>query len=99
MRRSIEGRVEKLSELVGGRFHLTALMQKQAREYVRGGRAFMPNVRNMADLFNYIMDEVEEGKIELLLPQEAEQQPEEDGQEEPEEEGQEKPEEAQEEEE
>ena len=69
MRQSAEGRVEELSKLVGGRFKLTALIQKQAREYYRGGRAFMPSVRNFDELFNYILDEIEEGKIVLHLPE------------------------------
>ncbi len=74
MRNGTEGRVEELSRLVGGRFKLTTLVQKQAREYIRGGRAFMPNVRNMDELFEYILDEIEQGRIQLLLPgdQEAE---------------------------
>jgi DNA-directed RNA polymerase subunit K/omega len=72
MRRSEEGRVEELSRMVGGRFKLTTLIQKQALEYYRGGRAFMPTVRNFDELFNYILDEIEEGRIELLLPGERE---------------------------
>jgi len=68
MRQSEEGRVEELSRLVGGRFRLTALIQKQAREYYSAGRAFMPSVRNFDELFNYILDEVEQGKIALALP-------------------------------
>jgi hypothetical protein len=71
---SEEGRVEELSRLVGGRFRLTTLIQKQAREYYRGGRAFMPSVRNLDELFNYILNEVEEGKVDLVLPGEVEEQ-------------------------
>ena len=66
MKRSQEGRIEDLSRKVGGRFKLTALVQKQARDYYLGGRAFMPNVRNLDELFNYILDEVESDKIGLL---------------------------------
>jgi len=66
--------VEELSRKVGGRFKLTALIQKQARNYYRGGRAFMPNVRNLDELFNYILDEIEEGKIGLLMPGESERE-------------------------
>jgi fumarylacetoacetate (FAA) hydrolase family protein len=72
MKRSEEGRVEELSRLVGGRFRLTALIQKQARDYYAGGRAFMPSVRNFDELFNYILDEIEQGKITLMLPGETE---------------------------
>ncbi|KPK64008.1 MAG: hypothetical protein AMK73_04850 [Planctomycetes bacterium SM23_32] len=74
MKRSEEGRVEELSRLVGGRFKLTTLIQKQARDYYVGGRAFMPSVRNFDELFNYILDEIEQGKVELLLPDEVEAQ-------------------------
>ena len=73
MRRSEEGRVEELSRLVGGRFKLTVLIQKQARDYYAGGRAFMPSVRNFDELFNYILDEIQQGKIVLALPGETEQ--------------------------
>lgn len=73
MKETEEGRVEKLSRLVGGRFKLTSLIQKQAREYYMGGRAFMPSVRNFDELFSYILDEIEEGKIRLLLPGEVEE--------------------------
>ena len=69
MRRTEEGRVEELSKKLGGRFRLTSLIQKQARDYYRGGRAFMPSVRNMDELFNYILDEIEDGKITLLFPE------------------------------
>jgi hypothetical protein len=74
MHRSQEGRVEELSRLVGGRFKLTTLIQKQAREYYRGGRAFMPSVRNMDELFNFILSEIEEGKIALELYEGKERQ-------------------------
>ena len=78
MERSEEGRVEELSKLVGGRFRLTTLIQKQAREYYMGGRAFMPSVRNLDELFRYILDEIEGGKIALLLPAEEEAEESED---------------------
>lgn len=67
MNRSEEGRVEELSKLVGGRFRLTVLIQKQAQDYYAAGRTFMPSVRNFDELFNYILDEIEDGKIELQL--------------------------------
>ncbi|MCK4283243.1 MAG: DNA-directed RNA polymerase subunit omega [Candidatus Brocadiae bacterium] len=70
MKRDGEDRVEDLSKKVGGRFKLTSLLQKQARDYYAGGRAFMPSVRNLDELFNYILDEIEEGKIALRLPEE-----------------------------
>ena len=71
MKVSEEGRIEELSKLVGGRFKLTVLIQKQARDYYAGGRAFMPSVRNFDELFNFILDEIEQGKITLELPSEA----------------------------
>jgi len=67
MKRSEEGRVEELSKLVGGRFKLTVLIQKQAQEYYSAGRTFMPSVRNFDELFNYILDEIEDGTIHLEL--------------------------------
>ena len=52
---SQEGRIEELSGKIGGRFKLTSLLQKQMREYVRGGRAFMPSVRNTHELVDYVV--------------------------------------------
>jgi DNA-directed RNA polymerase subunit K/omega len=73
MHRSEEGRVEELSKLVGGRFRLTVLIQKQAQEYYAAGRTFMPSVRNFDELFNYILDEIEDGKIQLQLREPGEE--------------------------
>jgi hypothetical protein len=73
-----EGRIEELSKLVGGRYKLTTLIQKQAVDYIKGGRAFMPSVRNMDELFRYILNEVEEGDISLELPGEVEGEAEEE---------------------
>lgn len=73
-----EGRIEELSKLVGGRYKLTTLIQKQAVDYIKGGRAFMPSVRNMDELFRYILKEVEEGDISLELPGEVEEEAEEE---------------------
>ena len=69
MAKSEEHRVEELSRKIGGRFKLTALVQKQARDYHLGGRAFMPNVRNIDELFNFILDQVENDQIRLRLPE------------------------------
>ncbi|MFO7959026.1 MAG: DNA-directed RNA polymerase subunit omega [Candidatus Brocadiia bacterium] len=73
-----EGRIEELSKLVGGRYKLTTLIQKQAVDYIKGGRAFMPSVRNMDELFRYILNEVEEGDISLELPGEVQEEAEEE---------------------
>jgi hypothetical protein len=70
MERSQEGRVEELSKALGGRFRLTALVQKRIREYHVSGRAFMPSVRNLDELFNLVLNQVEEGQIQLRLPEE-----------------------------
>jgi len=72
MAQSEEFRVEELSKKVGGRFRLTVLIQKQMREYHLGGRAFMPSVRNIDELFNYILDQVENEQIQLRLQEEQE---------------------------
>lgn len=67
---------EDIINQVGGRFKLTALIQKQARGYYLGGRAFMPSVRNLDELFAYILDEIEDDKITLLVegpPEEADE--------------------------
>jgi len=78
MAASEEDRIEHLSKLVGGRFKLATLLQKQAREYYAGGRAFMPSVRNLDELFNYILEEVEQGKITLELRKTEEEKDEEE---------------------
>jgi len=77
MAESEEHRIEQLSRMVGGRFKLATLLQKQAREYYAGGRAFMPSVRNLDELFNYILAEVEDGKITLVLRETEEEKEEE----------------------
>jgi hypothetical protein len=71
MRQSQEGRVEELSRKLGGRFKLTTLVQKQARGYYLGGRAFMPDVRNLDELFGQILDEIDDDKIALQLRESA----------------------------
>jgi len=72
MAKSEAERVETLSKKVGGRFKLTALVQKRVAEYVKAGKTFMPDVKNLDELFSYVLDEVENGKIELLLPEQTE---------------------------
>ncbi len=71
MERSQEHRVEELSKKVGGRFKLTSLVQKQMREYHLAGRAFMPDVANINELFDYILNQVENDEIQLRLPEQA----------------------------
>lgn len=71
MRESQEHRVEELSKKVGGRFKLTALVQKQVRQYHLVGRAFMPDVKNLNELFEFVLDQVENEEIRLRLPESA----------------------------
>ena len=66
---SQEKRVEELTKKVKGRFRLTTLIQKQMREYHLGGRAFMPSVKNVNELFDYILSQIEENEIRLDLPE------------------------------
>jgi hypothetical protein len=72
MRRKKEHKVEELSRQVGGRFKLTALVQKRIRNYHVTGRTFMPNVKNLDELFDLVLDQVENGQIELAYPEEHE---------------------------
>jgi hypothetical protein len=71
-KKSQEQRVEELSEKVGGRFKLSVLIQKQLRDYHLAGRAFMPKVRNLDELFNLVLDQIERGDIRLRAPEEKE---------------------------
>lgn len=71
MRKSKEQMIEELSLKVGGRFKLTALVQKKTADYVKGGRTFMPDVRNLDELFIHVLNEVEEGRIRLSMPDDA----------------------------
>jgi len=75
MERSQEQRVEELSKKVGGRFALTALVQKRMREYHTSGRAFMPRARNVDELFDIVLDQIESGLIRLRFPEERKELP------------------------
>ena len=68
MRESQEQRVEELSKKVGGRFKLTALVEKRIRDYHMSGRAFMPRVRNMQELFMLVLDQIENDELQLRQP-------------------------------
>jgi hypothetical protein len=70
---SQEQRVEELSKKAGGRFRLTSLIQKQLRDYHLAGRAFMPKVRNLDELFELVLDQIEHDQIELQLVEEEEE--------------------------
>lgn len=71
MRKSKEQLVEELSSQVGGRYKLTVLVQKKMADYVKGGRTFMPDVRNLDELFIHVLQEVQDGRIQLTMPDEA----------------------------
>lgn len=71
MEKSRDQRVEELSEKSGGRFKLTALVQKRVRNYYLHGRTFMPNVENMDELVDLVLDQVERGEIELSFPKKS----------------------------
>jgi hypothetical protein len=62
-------KVEELSHMLGGRFRLTSLVQKRVRDYHMAGRAFMPRVKNLDELFELVLQQVEEGEIRLRLPE------------------------------
>ena len=78
MDKSNEERVEELSKKLGGRFRLTVLVQKQMAQYIKGGRTFMPDVKNLDELFGYVLNEIEEGNVRLNLPGEEEGEEEEE---------------------
>jgi len=71
MKESQASRIHELAERVGGYFRLTSLVQKRLREAVRGSSAFAPS-QNTNTLFELTLDEVEQGSIEIALPEEAE---------------------------
>ena len=59
-------RLERLTRKVGGRFRLTALLQKRLSELVKGS----PPLVDLAasDYLEIAICEIEEGRIELLRP-------------------------------
>ena len=57
---------EVLMEKVGGRFKLTALVQKRMRELLLSGESMARG--NSTRLLNTIMQEIWEGKIDLESP-------------------------------
>ena len=66
-------RLEKLTQKVGGRFRLTALLQKRLAELVRGSPALVDLPSN--NYFEVALREIEEGRIELLRPWTTEETP------------------------
>ena len=59
-------RLEQLTQKVGGRFRLTALLQKRLSELVKGSPAMVDLPSN--NYFEIALREIEEGRIELLRP-------------------------------
>lgn len=59
-------RLERLTQKVGGRFRLTALLQKRLSELVKGSPPMVDLASN--NFFEVALREIEEGRIELLRP-------------------------------
>ena len=59
-------RLEQLTQKVGGRFRLTALLQKRLSELVKGSPPLVDLPSN--NYFEIALREIEEGRIELLRP-------------------------------
>jgi DNA-directed RNA polymerase subunit omega len=57
-------RLEQLTQKVGGRFRLTALLQKRLAELVKGSPPLVDLPSN--NYFEVALREIEEGRIELL---------------------------------
>ena len=57
-------RLEHLTRKVGGRFRLTALLQKRLAELVKGSPPLVDLPSN--NFFEVALREIEEGRIELL---------------------------------
>ena len=66
-------RLELLTQKVGGRFRLTALLQKRMAELVRGSPPMLEVQPEVAEnLFEVALQEIEAGRIELIRPWTAE---------------------------
>lgn len=62
-----DARLERLTKVVGGRFRLTALVQKRMQEITTSAHAFgEPNIDNM---FERVLSEIESGRIKIELPE------------------------------
>ena len=60
--------IDRLDEKVGGRFLLTALIQKRIQDIVRGSPVFVEG----ATPLRIALDEIEAGKVELEEKKETE---------------------------
>lgn len=63
-------RLERLTQKVGGRFRLTSLLQKRLAELVNGSPPLVDTAAS--DYFEIALSEIEEGRIEILRPWNAE---------------------------
>ena len=61
-------RLEKLTQMVGGRFRLTTLLQKRLGELVKGSPPLVDLPAN--NYFEIALAEIEEGCIKLIAPEE-----------------------------
>ena len=59
-------RLETLTQKVGGRFRLTALLQKRLEELVKGSPPLVD--LPASDYLDIALQEIEEGRIELAAP-------------------------------
>lgn len=62
-----EARLEKLTRMVGGRFKLTALVQKRMQELIGSEQGF--GTPDVDKVFERVLREVEEGRIALQPPE------------------------------
>jgi len=60
-------RLERLTDLVGGRFKLTVLAQKRMQELILNSPRL--GETDTEQLFQTVLDEIENGKIKLSLPE------------------------------
>jgi len=61
-------RIEKLTELVGGRFKLCVLMQKRVKEIIR--KHLGPTKPEAKDVMVQVLKEIETGQVSLVTEQE-----------------------------
>ena len=69
-------KIDRLIEKVGGQFLLTVLIQKRIRELVQEKAA--PKIDRSIEDYEYlvdlVLDEIEQGKITLVPPEELEEE-------------------------
>ncbi len=69
-------KIDRLIEKIGGQFLLTVLIQKRIRELVQEKAA--PKIQRSQDDYEYlvdlVLDEIEQGRIVLVDPEELEEE-------------------------